>query len=358
MIEYGKSPSSEEPAEEQALPPLKLVEHAVLPLEQALPPVLEILEQALPPLEFQEHAVLPLEFQEHAVLPLEQALPSVLEILDQALRPEEQPVQSEEQEDEEDIRQIDRENEENKESSNLLLSLPPEAPLLEPWKQEILENTHLWLEELEQNSPEEEKLSAFSLSEGEPETPDLYSFYQELCVLRNEVRRGGRRNQEVLNQFAENLSHFQENLVQIQRFQKETLNANTKEDSPPPALFLSVLDLFERMERLRQKLEEAPCTKKSFFRKTLSIDWEKTWTSFKEGFNITFSHFDRFLKKEGIVRIETVGKLFDPTVMVAIAVDTESKHPDQTVLEEITPGFLYQKKVLKIAEVKISKKIK
>ena len=46
--------------------------------------------------------------------------------------------------------------------------------------------------------------------------PDIYSFYQELCVFRNELRVGGRRNQEVLSRFGESLSDFQKIIAGLQ----------------------------------------------------------------------------------------------------------------------------------------------
>ncbi|NUN24816.1 MAG: hypothetical protein HUU09_15410, partial [Candidatus Jettenia caeni] len=74
---------------------------------------------------------------------------------------------------------------------------------LESWKSNIEREFKQWLSELT-TIPEVNPL---------PEEPDLYSFYQELCVFRNELRVGGRRNQEVLTRFGESLSDFQKTIT-------------------------------------------------------------------------------------------------------------------------------------------------
>lgn len=213
---------------------------------------------------------------------------------------------------------------------------------MEKWKNELEQNFSQWLAELDEIPDQTDSLSTI---------PDLYSFYQEICVLRNEFRRGGRRNQEVLSQFSESLFDFQKEIVQLKnQFSKQE---EEKEVSAKQSLFPSLLDLFARLERLQEKLNEKP--KKSFFVSNVNL-WEKQWTAFQEGFNIAFSHFQQFLKKEGLSKIATLGKAFDATLMTIIAIDENSEEQSNTVIEEISPGFFYRDKVIQLAEVKISKK--
>ncbi len=51
---------------------------------------------------------------------------------------------------------------------------------LEAWKSDVESDFKQWLNEL----------TGIQESPPLPEEPDLYSFYQELCVLRNELRVG------------------------------------------------------------------------------------------------------------------------------------------------------------------------
>ena len=185
-----------------------------------------------------------------------------------------------------------------------------------------------------------------------PEIPDIYSFYQELCVLRNELRVGGRRNQEVLSRFGESLSDFQKITTGMQnklyQMDKEKTELGASTAKP---LYIALANVLERLERLRRRLDSPP--KKTFFQN--DAHWRNAWNGFKEGFDIAYSYFDSLLIKEGITRIETTGKPFDPSCMASVAVEYREFYPENLVAEEISPGFLYNGTVIKLAEVKITK---
>lgn len=213
---------------------------------------------------------------------------------------------------------------------------------LESWKSEIERDFKRWLNELTELSD----VNPF------PEEPDLYSFYQELCVLRNELRVGGRRNQEVLTRFGESLSSFQKTITDLQSrlFQIDKEKADSEHFSRKP-LFIPLVDILERMERLKDKLSSPPG--KTFFKS--DSNWRNAWNRLKDGFDITCSYLESLLKKEGITRIETVGMPFDPAYMTAVAVEYTERYPMNQVLEEVSPGFLYRGEIIKLAEVKIAK---
>ena len=212
----------------------------------------------------------------------------------------------------------------------------------ESWKSALESDFKQWLNELRE-TPETNPL---------PDEPDLYSFYQELCVLRNELRVGGRRNQEVLTRFGEGLSDFQKIITDLQS-RLSQMDKEKKEDellSRKP-IFVPLVDVLERMERLKNRLLSPP--RKTFFKN--DAHWRNAWNGFKDGFDITYSYLDTLLKKEGITRIETVGMGFDPAYMTAVAVEHTENYPDNQVIEEMAPGFLYKGEIIKFAEVKIAK---
>ena len=62
------------------------------------------------------------------------------------------------------------------------------------------------------------------------------------------------------------------------------------------------------------------------------------------------------LSRNGLSKIETVGKPFDPEQHEAIATVEEDIQPEGTVIEEIRPGYLLNGKLLRPASVKIAKK--
>ena len=65
---------------------------------------------------------------------------------------------------------------------------------------------------------------------------------------------------------------------------------------------------------------------------------------------VTVGHFLDILKSEGVTKIETVGKEFDPHIMEAISA-TEGK--ENTVIQELRPGFRLHDKVLRPAQVTV-----
>lgn len=212
----------------------------------------------------------------------------------------------------------------------------------ESWKYALESDFKQWLNELTE-IPEISPL---------PDEPDLYSFYEELCVLRNELRVGGRRNQEVLTRFGESLSDFQKVMTDLknQLYQTETQKKESGLLSRKP-LFIPLIDVLIRMGRLRERLLSPP--RKALFKN--DAKWRSAWSGFKDGFNITYSYLDNLLIREGITRIETVGMIFDPISMTAVAVEHTEKYPVNQVIEEIAPGFSYKGEIIKFAEVKIAK---
>lgn len=62
------------------------------------------------------------------------------------------------------------------------------------------------------------------------------------------------------------------------------------------------------------------------------------------------------LTRNGISKIETVGKLFNPEQHEAVATVEDDSHPEGMVIEEIRPGYLLNGRLLRPASVKITKK--
>lgn len=67
-----------------------------------------------------------------------------------------------------------------------------------------------------------------------------------------------------------------------------------------------------------------------------------------KGIKVTVDHFLGTLKAEGIEKIETIGKKFDPSIMEVIQT-REGK--DSEVLEEVRAGYLLYGKLLRPAQV-------
>jgi molecular chaperone GrpE len=71
-----------------------------------------------------------------------------------------------------------------------------------------------------------------------------------------------------------------------------------------------------------------------------------------KGLQVSIQQFLDVLKSEGITRIETVGKDFNPHLMECIATE---EGEENKVLEEIRAGYMLYDRVLRPAQVKVGK---
>ena len=76
-----------------------------------------------------------------------------------------------------------------------------------------------------------------------------------------------------------------------------------------------------------------------------------------EGVEMIYKQFENLLEKEGVIKIETVGKIFDPNIHEAVGVEEVSNGEDNIILKEISPGYLFKNRLLRPARVIVSKKI-
>lgn len=70
------------------------------------------------------------------------------------------------------------------------------------------------------------------------------------------------------------------------------------------------------------------------------------------GLDLAFRELEAVLKEQGVERIETTGRAFNPHEMECIEV-VEGK--DNEVIEEVVPGYRFRGKVLRVAHVKVGK---
>ncbi len=82
---------------------------------------------------------------------------------------------------------------------------------------------------------------------------------------------------------------------------------------------------------------------------------DSTETRIKEGLEMLKKQFSSLLESIGVKKIETVGKKFDPMLHDAIEVVETDENPDSTIIEEIRSGYLINGKLLKPAQVKVSR---
>ncbi|ACK41357.1 MULTISPECIES: nucleotide exchange factor GrpE [Dictyoglomus] len=76
-----------------------------------------------------------------------------------------------------------------------------------------------------------------------------------------------------------------------------------------------------------------------------------------EGVQMIYKQFENLLEKEGVVKMETIGKNFDPNLHEAVGIEEVSDGEDNVILKEISPGYLFKNRLLRPARVIVSKKI-
>jgi hypothetical protein len=211
------------------------------------------------------------------------------------------------------------------------------------WKLEITANYNQWLAQLE-TSPLE------TSPPREASWPDLYAFFEALCVLRSDVSKSSRRSHDTFTRFSDSLDGFERTLQGISR----RLAAEAPNGRMPLAAQKKCLapfaQILERMDRLADKLTDPP--KAGLFASRRK--WIADWTTFQRGFNLLREHFQLLLRDAGVIPIETVGHLFDPTKMKAVATEESDTANHNTVIEELAAGYYFKDEVLKFAEVKIA----
>ena len=77
-----------------------------------------------------------------------------------------------------------------------------------------------------------------------------------------------------------------------------------------------------------------------------------------EGIELVERQFHNILKKEGLEVIETKGKKFNPRIHEAIMHEETDKHPEGFIIGELRKGYTLSDKIIRPAQVKISKRKK
>lgn len=75
---------------------------------------------------------------------------------------------------------------------------------------------------------------------------------------------------------------------------------------------------------------------------------------YRTGFELIRRQLWDALAKEGLSRIEAVGKEFDPHQHHAIERVETTDHPDGTVIDELQPGYTFHNRVLRPAMVRVA----
>jgi len=76
-----------------------------------------------------------------------------------------------------------------------------------------------------------------------------------------------------------------------------------------------------------------------------------------EGINMIYRQFENLLQNEGVIKMEVIGKSFNPSFHEAVGIEEVEDGEDNLIVKEISPGYLFKNKLLRPAKVIVSKKI-
>lgn len=86
----------------------------------------------------------------------------------------------------------------------------------------------------------------------------------------------------------------------------------------------------------------------------LAADPGSASAEYRKGFELIERQLSDLLAKQGLVRMETAGKQFDPHFHHAIEQLETSEYAEGAIIDELQPGYLFHGKVLRPAMVRVA----
>ena len=90
------------------------------------------------------------------------------------------------------------------------------------------------------------------------------------------------------------------------------------------------------------------------FDRALAAHDDPAYEEYRKGFELIRKQLWDVLAKQGVHRIESVGKEFDPNVHHAIEHVPTTDYPDGAVIDELQPGYTFHHRVLRPAMVRVA----
>ena len=106
-------------------------------------------------------------------------------------------------------------------------------------------------------------------------------------------------------------------------------------------------DGFDLVEKLLPILDN--------FERALKIKTEGS-EKFLEGFKMIYDNLISILNSKGIIEIECLNKEFDPNIMNAVVTEINNEVNENTVLEVLQKGYMYNDRLIRPVMVKVSER--
>ena len=184
--------------------------------------------------------------------------------------------------------------------------------------------------------------------------PDLNTLLSELTVLKTEVKTESRQFKQTLETLSTALDMVkEENKRLVAELESSHQRLIEQHDKMMRTILLELIEIYDRLSASVDILQGYRSVNRLFkHSKKKDIRFIHR---FKEGQLMTVSRFMQLLQHYQVEEIDCVGQRLDPTMMIAVEVEKDKAKDNGVVLAALRKGFLYQNKVLRLAEVKVNK---
>ena len=199
------------------------------------------------------------------------------------------------------------------------------------WKDQLHQACTRWIDSLPDNISQANVNTV--------ETPDLYTFFESLNALQTETRKNSRKTAETLSAFDETLASIDKRITKMHSSDQQ------KEH-------LRIITIIDSIERIWVQIKKSPSPRKLFN----DDRWTQFHISISQAVNLLLENSTAILKKSGIAKIPAVGQTFDPSCMSSVEVEYNQNIPDNQVIEEFIPGYVFNETILRYSEVKVNRR--
>lgn len=91
------------------------------------------------------------------------------------------------------------------------------------------------------------------------------------------------------------------------------------------------------------------------FERALKIKTEEN-AKFLDGFKMIYDNLVSILNGKGITEIDVLGRPFNPSIMNAVVTEVNNEVEENTVLDVLQKGYMYNDRIIRPAMVKVSEK--
>jgi len=156
----------------------------------------------------------------------------------------------------------------------------------------------------------------------------------EVEELRDALKREKERAEGYLERLMRLQAEFENYRKRIDREREEHIRMASER------VVSSLIDVSENLERAVDAAEKAR--------------GRKAVKSLLEGVKMTLGQLNEVLAREGLTRIEAVGKPFDPRFHEAVTRVESDEHPENVVVQEFMRGYMLNSRVIRPAKVAVS----